>query len=104
MQAKLATTVIVKTMDSQRWICRTHLFQPVEAFSITTFDPPGMASWVLRHRTAWHIRRSVAASRRTSRHRHQPYDQSAYPEVVDERFGSPRRRQAVLARCALPDI
>ena len=51
IQAKLATTVIVKTMDSQWWSCRTHLFQPVEAFSITTFDPLGMASWVLRHRT-----------------------------------------------------
>src|SRR6516165_2524929 len=40
----------------------------------------GPEAWVLRHRTAWHIRRSVAASRRTSWHPHQPYVQSAYPQ------------------------
>src|SRR5216683_887460 len=27
MALKLAMTVSVKAMDSQRWICRTHLFQ-----------------------------------------------------------------------------
>jgi hypothetical protein len=27
MPMKLAMTVSVKAMDSQRWICRTHLFQ-----------------------------------------------------------------------------
>ena len=30
---------IVKTMDSQRWVCRTHWSQSMEAFSITTLDP-----------------------------------------------------------------
>src|SRR5215469_8451460 len=79
IETKLAMTVIVKTMDSQRWVCRTHLSQLIEACSITILAPSWMASWEFRHQTAWHIRRSVAASRRTSWHPHQPYVQSAYP-------------------------
>src|SRR5215475_2216122 len=31
---KLAMTVTVKAMDTQRWICRTHLFQ----FTVTSVD------------------------------------------------------------------
>src|SRR5262249_30674369 len=77
---EILSRAIVKTMDNQGWVCRTDLFQSIKAFSVTTFDPPRTASWEFGHRTAWHIRSSVAASRRTSWHPHQPCVQSAYPQ------------------------
>ena len=58
---KLAMTVTVKAMDTQRWICRIHCS--------SSLDPP--LTLASRRRTAWRTRRSVAASRRTSSRRDQ---------------------------------
>ena len=37
--AKFATTVIVKTMDNQLWVCRTHSFQSMAPFSVKFLAP-----------------------------------------------------------------
>ncbi len=34
------TTLTANAMDSQRWICRIHLFQATGTSSFTTFEPP----------------------------------------------------------------
>src|SRR5439155_16335522 len=54
----LTMTPTVKAMDSQRWVCRTHLFQFNGTPRFTTFEPPEAASWAFRYRTAWRTRRS----------------------------------------------
>ena len=47
--AKLAMTVIVKAMDTQRWICRTHLFmESSRAGSLSIFQQFFKAINVLR--------------------------------------------------------
>src|SRR6266853_6318804 len=65
----LTMTATVKAMDSQRWVCRTHLFQfngtscedepeadrahlQVLRNRFTTLEPPEAASWAFQYRTA----------------------------------------------------
>jgi hypothetical protein len=40
----LTTTAAVKAMDSQRWVCRIHLFQLNGTSSFTTLESPEAAS------------------------------------------------------------
>src|SRR3979490_903185 len=73
MATMLTMTATVKAMDSQRWVCRIHLFQfnvtssntkdKLEAARLTTLAPPEAASWGFGYRTAWRTPRSAEASR-----------------------------------------
>src|SRR5437867_4465546 len=102
----LAMTATVKAMASQRWVCRTKLFQfngtssedEPEAHRahlqvlrnrvhgalfcdpprFTSFEPPETAGWAFQYRTAWRTPRSAAASRRTSWPRRRRFVQSAH--------------------------